>query len=96
MSAHTPGPWEVGQDDSELEPAIMAGDYYVATAHFGMKGDESMGQDMAIANAHLIAAAPDLLAHIKVMMEVHCPQPGPECGVCEHARALVSNAEGKS
>lgn len=62
MSAHTPGPWEYAEEG--YEPCVMAGDYYVATAHAGMPGDD-YGVGEAQANARLIAAAPDLLAVVR-------------------------------
>lgn len=92
MSGYTPGPWEVGQDDSELEPAVMAGDYYVATAHFGMKGDESMGQDMAVANARVIAESPTLLALLK---ECLANSPGRTSDWRARVEKSIARAEGR-
>lgn len=30
-----------------------------------------------------------LEARLRVMMGIHCPQPGTECGVCEYTRGLI-------
>lgn len=61
MSAHTPGPWYFDEDDRAVGPvsnksigvcSIMLADGNAARYHFG---------EQSIANANLIAAAPDLL-----------------------------------
>jgi hypothetical protein len=57
--AHTPGPWKiVNRTDVQSEP--IGGLAYVSTA-----GARGRTLDEAIANAHLIAAAPDLLAALE-------------------------------
>jgi hypothetical protein len=59
MSAvHSPGPWEVSTDKNihgHTDLVVMTHGYFIATLH-GIHG----GVDEA--NAHLIAAAPDLFA----------------------------------
>lgn len=65
---HTPGPWHINQD-SHMEPALE-----VRAPHDGEAGflpicgvwDYKTGEDMA--NAMLIAAAPDLLAAAHVAL----------------------------
>lgn len=61
MSAkHTPGEWYV--HPTEEPTAIMAGDYYVATAHaIGWTGDHA-------ANAALISAAPEMLEALRYIV----------------------------
>lgn len=60
---HTPGPWRV-YDGSFVHPGVEAkGQTIVILSH----GDDDAGvrgatHEEALANAHLIAAAPDLLA----------------------------------
>lgn len=87
MSKHTKGPWEYSEEDGE--PVVMAGDYYVATAHIGVPGGNS-GIDAAKDNARLIAAAPDLLEALKFIRSVarfaHFPE----------ADAAIAKAEGRS
>lgn len=63
-AAHTPGPWFLGED---LEPngaclsrAIMATDTFIGEVLFDDDSDQ-----MAEANARLIAAAPELLAALE-------------------------------
>ena len=67
MSAHTPGPWHVGPEfDNDGYPEIIierktpAGNLVVAVALPGLQGQKS--------NAHLIAAAPDLLNALSVVL----------------------------
>ncbi len=64
MSAkHTPGPWKAGRSDMATDVDgvdskwIYAGDQYVAVASGRIEGN----WDEVMANAHLIAAAPNLL-----------------------------------
>lgn len=81
MSKHTPGPWEIreaikaehefdirpmrrGDAESSL-PQVFVGYRPIAT----VKHDKRLDKDQAIANAHLIAAAPELLAALKVAEE---------------------------
>ena len=64
QSEHTPGPWESRPDDyPELVRAPGGG----TVAHCGAEHDVYHGHEpaTAIANARLIAAAPDLLAACK-------------------------------
>lgn len=60
MSKHTPGPWIVNHESSdvgELKLSVEAGDEY-----FIAQVDEGMHQQ---GNARLIAAAPELLSALK-------------------------------
>jgi hypothetical protein len=88
MTEHTPGPWKA--DDSKW---IYAGDTYVAM---------TIGRNDA-ANAHLIAAAPDLL----LVAEMAEAAMAFECGeaiapefeprdLLDAARAAVAKARGGS
>ena len=71
MKTHTPGPWSVYQPESidtcyegEDNPAtIRAGGTHVSTIP-GMRPQLSK---RSLANAHLIAAAPDLLAALELI-----------------------------
>lgn len=67
MSGHTPGPWEaqVVRQGASLYPAVYgANERLVADAWHYQKDDAEM-----IANARLIAAAPDLLVACERMMD---------------------------
>ncbi|MFA5382476.1 MAG: hypothetical protein WC356_04865 [Candidatus Micrarchaeia archaeon] len=91
MSKHTPGPWEViFEDEGEghiihMATAIENPGYFhsiheVRYDH-GVEPEEK-GFEEAEANAHLIAAAPDLLEACKAILEdiedtlVDCDSPG--------------------
>jgi hypothetical protein len=69
VSAHTPGPWTLGRDD---DGAVYAGDEFIANAYgFYVDGAYTTTPE-TVANARLIAAAPDLyreLAHLVRMLE---------------------------
>lgn len=67
MSKHTPGPWQVGmafdnygETEIAIEHMTPAGNLVVAVALGGLQGQD--------ANARLIAAAPDLLGALQVML----------------------------
>ena len=84
MSKYTPGPWTV--DESHMDGAINAGKRHVALANFYNCHDEEVRvtRDQQQANAHIIAAAPDLLAALKAilpMAENGAAKPGHE-GFC--------------
>jgi len=62
---HTPGPWA----QAIHSPAdIVVGDTQIASARYGLNG---ISRDQAIANARLIAAAPELLAALEAMLAKH-------------------------
>ena len=117
MSAKfTPGPWiaEACSSDKEMSQSTLAtvawvGDYRVRVGtETGVKGgnyrDGLHGDEMA--DAHLIAAAPDLLAALREIAEAdHPDSPLSRGPVTEHefgerlmrvARAAIAKAEGKS
>ena len=60
MTKHTPAPWT----QAELAPTeiVANGDTMIATARDGLNG---ISREEAIANARLIAAAPELLELLK-------------------------------
>lgn len=61
MSTHTPGPWIARKPDSPLHVLISAnGEDTDGSRNGGVYVARSQGPD-AVANSHLIAAAPDLL-----------------------------------
>lgn len=94
MSAgtHTPGPWRVGPVDDTIvtdaagkEVAAIDGDYN--------SPDEWPRME---ANARLIAAAPELLGALKVILEVH-EAVGAGMSYSGHmARAAIAKAEARS
>jgi len=97
MSKHTPGPWHVVDHH-------IANRYYVSVRH----GDASIGaaswdvarvtvrqtwRDQQIANAHLIAAAPDLLAALQAFADEIVPN-NPNDPLWINARAAIAKATG--
>ncbi len=89
MNAHTPGPWTVrgnsivaDETDDRLEMRVRI--------HSGNRDDIK-------ANARLIAAAPDLLAALRTLLDIPSGQYS-ECGEYEPAaaaaRAAIARATG--
>lgn len=79
MSAHTPGPWVA--NGSAIEDRPKRGPTTVIA--YGVE---------AAADAHLIAAAPDLLAALKKADRA----PWGDYSWIDEARAAIAKAEGKS
>ena len=94
MKTHTPGPWSVYQPESidtcyegEDNPAtIRAGGTHVATIP-GMRPQLSK---RSLANAHLIASAPDLLAALERLAH-----PMADDDDLDYAREVIAKAKGQ-
>jgi hypothetical protein len=68
MSAHCPGPWTIGKRSRGGYTSINADGWQsLAKVVTVMEGDNRPFSE-GVANAHLIAAAPDLLASLQVML----------------------------
>ena len=65
IGKYTPGPWAI--DESHINGSINAGKRHVALANFYNCHDEEVRvtRDQQKANAHLIAAAPEMLEALK-------------------------------
>ena len=63
MSAHTPGPWTT-YNHSEC-CRVYAGHHFICIVD---KHDNETDNNVVLANAHLIAAAPELLAALQHLM----------------------------
>lgn len=104
---HTPGPWYPGHlgSDSTCQCANVCDEGHaggICTIHVdnGLKvgegGNDAPAKAEAVANMHLIAAAPDLLAALKKMLpeanriDQHLR---PTFETCEEARAAIAKAE---
>ena len=79
MSAakHTPGPWKAGRPDMATQSEVCgkwvyAGDKYIAIA----SQSDAEDWEEVLANANLIASAPDLLAFAKWAMGQFCGDSG--------------------
>lgn len=78
---HTPGPWIVAESERTLRQQLAMGGiavkahapkYDTDCAIFNISTNPTFGgNDMTIANARLIAAAPDMLAALKALHVCH-------------------------
>lgn len=102
MSAHTPGPWEVDYHSTigHIKALLNPGDFKTPTvARFDAElVAHSLSEEERYANAHLIAAAPELLGMVKSLLAC-LEQPGAngvDGGTTRAvARQLIAKAEGK-
>jgi hypothetical protein len=85
MSAHTPGPWRVARLRSGAWAVVDRGTRDIVPSIFTQRDG---GEDEA--NARLIAAAPDLLAALKYLLEL-----GGDDDRRITADAAIAKAEGK-
>lgn len=92
----TPGPWSTHPEE------LRGGRYWVIDGPVDVQ-DPECDEPLAIheidngkANAHLIAAAPDLYAALeKLLAKVECGT-ALNCAVCDAARAALSSARGET
>lgn len=99
---HTPGPWLIYRQPSgeieKLDYLVKDGGSYEIDAH-GLK-HQWVAHALKIEDAHLIAAAPDLLAALEDMIEVlhELATPSMISGSpkVQAARAVIEKAKGKS
>lgn len=87
MGMHTPGPWTINGSAIETDNTIIAHIY---------DPDEN-GPDEFAANAHLIAAAPDLLAACEWLLDAIGDKSRDEHTIYakEQARAAIRTARGE-
>lgn len=103
MSAakHTPGPWEFLEDGRTEDEGNAARPLTICSparddlAEIYSRDDAtvSVSRGEAIANARLIAAAPELLACLLELLDIEGPQPG-TAGWAVIARAVIDKATG--
>lgn len=94
MNQHTPGPWHIG-----MKPGpIVYGERgeQVASLTTDLIYGSLLPQDEAIANARLIAAAPELFAAL-VGLEAACRDTGTQgmTNLLNRARAAINLAKGE-
>jgi len=95
MTSHTPGPWEIKpRVHAEMFAAIMGADGHLVVN----LGDGGNGIEQQTANGHLIAAAPDLLAALEVLLgRIETRFLGEvEKREADQARAAIAKAKGKA
>lgn len=70
MSAHTPGPWSIGNENNECCDVETGKTVISLDRHDPfMSGVIIITRDEMLANAHLIAAAPDLLDVLEMIRD---------------------------
>ena len=104
MSAHTPGPWKLG-DENDACCSVSTGRSAIwldRMDELGRKPNVIPREEM-LANAHLIMAAPDLLEVLREALKDGSAAPSPIVGGrslvlldVAKARAAIAKAEGKS
>lgn len=96
MSEHTPGPWEIHPQLDSCYRDISA-PKHIALAQVVWRFEEEDRSPECEANAHLIAAAPDLLGALNSLLEylheydLDYPEAAP---VFDKARAAIAKARG--
>ena len=94
MSKHTPGPWVTGngKKGTRAETSVYAeiNDVYIKIAWC----DATLGYPHCVANARLIAAAPDLLEALKTLPQSLAATDDDLNRWLERANAAIAKAEG--
>jgi hypothetical protein len=88
MSKHTPGPWKADDKGKAVFIPLRAHHCEQLGIQVGFVSWEDDKESLA--NARLIAAAPEMLAALQDL----CDTLG-ECGMTEKARAAIAKAEGE-
>jgi hypothetical protein len=97
MSKHTPGPWRVEAVDAEgtlVYHRVMSAGYRVAGV-YTIRGGRGLSREESDANAHLIAAAPEMLAALEGILNIgHTP----DTWEVAHriGRAAIAKAKGET
>jgi hypothetical protein len=84
---HTPGPWEIIRLKGELDEAYWIGPEEhtsIARVEHGAEDEEYGGSKTQLANACLIAAAPQLLALVNKATDILATYIVPDSGITEH------------
>lgn len=90
IAKHTPGPWRVvGPSHETCKPYMGC---------WTVEGETNVANMCTLADAHLIAAAPDLLAALKDMHDSACTNhtSTPSKAAFLKARFVIAKAEGRS
>lgn len=88
MSAqHTPGPWRATPYSSIVGIAISGGGFVIA----GVRSDRPTAE----ANAHLIVAAPTMLAKLRQIADECANCQGARCDDCADIWQVIDQAEGR-
>jgi hypothetical protein len=94
---HTPGPWTVAEYEDEAYIVDRDGHSAQGITSVRLSG-AGMNYSEALANAHLVAASPDLLEALEelsdLMQGVIDGDYKPDCLTLQPARAAIAKAEG--
>ena len=104
MSKHSPGPWTIGKvshaeqhvdiDSLNHDPFVGCDEWRAMARTYGTEGEEEIGSIVMLANARLIAAAPELLEALTDCVEhMHWTQPQGEAAL-KKAKAAIAKATG--
>ena len=94
MSKHTPGPWEIKRHFDSCYRYISAPEH-IALAQVVWCVEEEERSPVCEANAHLIAAAPELLEALQNLLKVHEGEGGTQHHAGDMARAAIAKAKGE-
>ena len=105
MSEHTKGPWEVARTDAGIivrtesaKKTRFGASRYAAIGGFDRSNPEQLAE--ALANARLIAAAPELLEALEelslLMDDVRNGEYTPDHLTTQPARAAIAKAKGEA
>ena len=110
MSKHSPGPWTIGKvshaeqhvdiDSLNHDPFVGCDEWRTLARTYGTEGEEEIGSIVMLANARLIAAAPELLDALRGMLALdeehhqrgHCDDD--VCAEVLKARSAIAKATG--
>jgi hypothetical protein len=99
MNAHTAGPWNLYREKWGwcVGPGKAIGKGYIADVHETVNSNTGRPTKESVANANLIAAAPDLLEAAK-LAEARIANHPEWCNTTGHnmLRAAIAKAEGQS
>jgi len=94
MSKHTPGPWEIKR---HFDPGykFISAQKHTALAQVVWRMEDEDRSPVCEANAHLIAAAPELLEALQNLLKVHEGEGGTQHHAGDMARAAIAKAKGE-
>ena len=93
---HTPAPWKVNESDFLVYVEGSEEDYCICSVQ-ALRTNSIPSPEIAISNAHLIAAAPELLeALIELIPIIVVTFPQQQETWLANARAAIAKAKGKS
>lgn len=104
MSGYTKGPWRVGKQygqsvyiDSDAEPSLGYANWEGLAVVHGCDDSPSIGEEVMLANARLIAAAPEMLEALESLLLICDEELDPKkCPEMEWARAAIRRATGEA